>query len=78
MAVEEFNEMMLCNEPDFGYNGQEYSICCPNGKYYVTASDSPEDADLEFDSLETLLDEWVIQGRTLREILPDIELDEVP
>lgn len=26
MTVEQFKETLMCNEPDFGYNGQEYSI----------------------------------------------------
>ena len=73
MTVDQFKEIMMCNEPDFSYNGQEYSICSPNGKYYVTASDSPSDVDLEFATLDELLDLWMIQGKPLREILPDIK-----
>ena len=76
MTVDAFKEMMVYNEPDFEYNGQGYSICCPNGKYYVTASDSPGDIDLEFDSLDDLLDRWVIQGRPLRAILPEVVFGE--
>lgn len=72
MTVNEFKEMMLCNEPDFEYNGQVYSICCPDGKYCVTASDSPSDIDLEFDTLDDLLDNWMIQGQPMRSILADI------
>ena len=75
MTVDSFKEMMQCNEPDFAYNGEKYSICWPRGKYYVTASDSPSDADLEFDTLDDLLDRWMIQGHPLRHILQDIELD---
>ena len=45
------------------------------GKYYVTASDSPADMYLEFDTLDDLLDRWMIQGRPLRSILPDIDLE---
>lgn len=74
MTVEEFKEIMMCNEPEFGYNGQEYSICWPDGKYYVTTSDNPKDIELEFDSVDDLLDNWIIQGKPLREILPDIDL----
>ena len=74
MTVEQFKDLMLCNEPEFGYNGQKYSICSPNGKYYVTATDSPGDAELEFDTLDLLLDCWIIQGRPLREILSDTDL----
>lgn len=74
MTVDAFKEIMLCNEPSFSYNGQEYSICSPNGKYYVLASDSVGDAELEFDTLEDLLDNWQVQGKPLREILPHIEI----
>ena len=73
MTVSRFKEIMMCNEPGFTYNGQNYSICSPNGKYCVSASDSPSDLDLEFDTLDDLLDRWVIQKRPLREILPEIE-----
>ena len=78
MTIERFEEMMLCNEPDFTYNGQEYSICSPDGKYYVTASDSPTDIDLEFETLNDLLDSWMIQGRPLREILAEIDWGDMP
>lgn len=74
MTVDQFKELMACNEPDFNYKGQHYSICWPDGKYHVTASDSPGDSDLVFDSLDDLLDHWIIQGAPLREILADIKL----
>ena len=74
MTVKDFKKLMQCNEPDFTYNGQTYSICWPDGRYYVTASDSPGDVDLKFDTLDALLDGWMIQGRPLRDILPDIEI----
>lgn len=74
MTVEEFKEMMMCNEPDFDYNGQSYSICSPELKeFYVTASDSPNDKNLAFTSLDDLLDNWLIQGKPFREILPEVE-----
>lgn len=74
MTVDEFRELMRCNEPDFRYHGQEYSVCSPNGKYYVTASDSPDDSDLEFDTLDELLEHWMVQGNRFRDILPEIEI----
>ena len=46
MTVERFKEIMEYNEPDFGYRGEEYSICWPNGVYYVTASDNPQDQEI--------------------------------
>lgn len=77
MTVKDFKDMMACNEPDFRYSGQTYSICSPDGKYYVTASDSPGDVDLAFDDLDDLLDNWIIQGKPLRNILPGINLEVV-
>lgn len=74
MTVEQFMEIMACNEPEFEYMGEEYSICSPNGKYYVTSSDSPSDVNLEFDTLDDLLDGWNIQGKSLRDILPNISI----
>ena len=74
MTVDQFKEIMACNEPDFTYCGQHYSICWPGGKYYVTASDSPGDSDLVFDSLDDLLDRWLIQGKPLKKILANLEM----
>lgn len=75
MTVEAFKKMMLCNEPTFEYKGEEYSICWPDEKYYVTASDSPGDVNLEFKSIDDLLDNWIIQGKRFRNILPEIHFD---
>ena len=74
MNIDYFKEMMYWAEPDFEYNGEQYSICHPDGKYYVLSSDRPEDEELVFRSVDEMLDGWIIQGRTLREILPDIEM----
>ncbi len=74
MTAYEFEKLMQCNEPDFRYHGQEYSVCSPNGKYYVTASDDSSASDLEFDTLDGLLEHWIVQGRRFRDILPDIEI----
>lgn len=74
MTIAQFKDMMVCNEPSFGYRGQEYSICWPDGKYYVYASDSPADIDLEFDTLDDLLEHWIIQGKPLKDVLEEIDL----
>lgn len=73
MTIEQFKEIMMVNEPDFRYHGQDYSICSPNGKYYVTASDNQDDSELEFDTLDDLLNGWMIQGKKLRDIVSGIE-----
>ena len=74
MTAEEFSDMMYWAEPDFEYHGEQYSICHPDQRYYVLASDRPEDKELAFDTAEELLDRWLTQGKTLREILPEIEM----
>lgn len=73
MTVKRFKKVLMCQEPDFGYNGKEYSVCSPDGKFYVTAEDSPSDVNLTFLDVDDLLDHWLIQGKTLRSILPDID-----
>lgn len=75
MTYEKFKEIMPYNEPSFGYQGNEYSICHPGDTYYVWSEDQPQDVDLEFNNLDALLDGWLIHGKPLREILPDIDLE---
>lgn len=74
MTVEDFSDMLYWAEPDFEYHGERYSICHPNGRYYVFSSDRPEDEELEFDSIDEMLDHWIIQGKRLRDIVPEIEI----
>ena len=74
MTIKEFKNMMVCNEPEFFYRGEFYSICSPDGRFYVTASDDPAAETLEFDSLDELLDKWMIQGRRLKDILSEIDI----
>ncbi|NJP40419.1 hypothetical protein HCH52_05075 [Oscillospiraceae bacterium HV4-5-C5C] len=74
MTVNDFKNMMMINEPAFAYHDEEYSICWPDNQYHVTASDHPSDINFVFESLDDLLDNWMIQGRPLRQILPDITL----
>ena len=75
MRIEDFKEMLLVNEPSFEYNGYEYTIACPNGFFTVYAEDSPSDEDLEFETVEDLLDNWMVQGRSLKEIVEEIEFE---
>ncbi|WP_312060424.1 hypothetical protein [Anaerotignum sp.] len=74
MNIDQFKDLLDYSEPSFGYNGKEYAISSPNGKFYVWAEDRPQDIDLEFESKDDLLDNWNIQGKTLREIIELIDL----
>lgn len=73
MTVDEFRDSLFYNEPNFGYNGKEYWICHPEDKFYVSSEDNPADEELVFDSVDDMLDHWIIQGKPLREIVPDID-----
>ena len=74
MTEAKFKEMIPYNELSFGYRDKEYSIGHPGEIFFVWSEDQPGDADLEFASVDDLLDRWVIQGEPLREILLDIDL----
>lgn len=74
MSVSEFKELLKYSEPCFGYNGKEYTISSPDGKFYVWAEDSPQDVDLIFENADELLNTWIIQGKPLYQILTDIDL----
>ena len=73
MTVNEFRESLIYNEPDIDYKGKNYSICHPKDKYYIFSEDDPAVNDLVFNSVDDMLDHWILEGRTLREIIPDID-----
>lgn len=75
MDAAQFKEVLTYQEPSFGYNGKEYSISSPDGKYYVWAEGLPGGADLVFRDVDELLDHWMIQGQPLRSILPFIDFN---
>lgn len=75
MDIDQFKDLLDYSEPSFGYNGKEYAISSPNGKFYVWAEDSAQDVDLEFATKDELLDNWNIQGEKLREIIGYIEIN---
>lgn len=75
MKIDQFKDLLDYSEPSFGYNGKEYAISSPNGKFHVWAEDSAQDVDLEFATKDELLDNWNIQGKKLREIIGYIEIN---
>ncbi len=75
MTVTRLKEILPYNEPSFRYHGKEYCICHPNDVFGVYSEDQPNDVELRFESVDDLLDGWMIQGKTFREILPEIDLD---
>ena len=63
-AIELF---LIMNEPTFTISGKQYSVCCPE-----TGSFSTWDSDeniRDFDGLESLLDDWIVDGKPFREVV---------
>ncbi len=63
-AIEMF---LILNEPTFTISGKQYSICCPEPGSYSTW-DSDENV-FDFDSLESLLDGWIVDEKPFGEIV---------
>ena len=71
MTVEQFKDIIRYNEPEFLYKGTVYSICHPCEIFYVYSEKHPEYLDLAFSSIDDLLNNWMIDGKPFRELLPD-------
>ena len=71
MTVEKFVETIQCEEPSFKYKNMRYDMCRPDGTIWVRREDWKVGQELEFSDIDDLLDNWVIEGRPFREILPD-------
>lgn len=74
MTVKELKEILKCNEPDFEYHGKGYSICMPGDTYCIGSYNGQMVEPNEFPTLDDLLDKSNIEGKTLREILPEIDM----
>ena len=79
MTVQELGKILLCNTPDFEYHEKWYNICWPrgcfpDGDFGVAAYDGAGDEFRLFHGLDDLLDNCIIEGKSLREILPEIEM----
>ena len=73
MTVEEFRDIIRYNEPYFVYRGRTYSICHHDGRFYVRRDDWPVNEDLAFQNVDDLLEHWMIEGRPLKDVLPETE-----
>lgn len=74
MTVEKFRDIIRYNEPYFLFQGKTYSICHPDTMFYARCDDWPVDQDIAFQDVDDLLERWVIEGRPLKDILPEIAL----
>ena len=78
MTLKDFTTILGCSEPDFGYHGKWYTICWagntfPNVDFGVSSFEGNEEFR-NFHGLNDLLDNCIIEGKPLREILPEIEM----
>ena len=79
MTLEEFSEILHYQEPDFYYHGNGYTICWARGYFPdvdlgVAPFDGTGDEFRLFHGLDDLLANGIIEGKSLREILPEIEM----
>ena len=79
MTVQELGKILLCNTPDFEYHGKWYTIDWMDGQFpdiklYFIPFNCGEEEVQEFDGFDDLLDNCIIEGKSLREILPEIEM----
>ena len=79
MTVSELRKILLCNTPDFEYHGKWYTIDWMDGQFpdiklYLIPFGCGEDDVLEFNGFDDLLNNCIIGGKSLREILPEIEM----
>ncbi|WP_300347845.1 hypothetical protein [Clostridium sp.] len=72
----ELNDLKYQSETDdikFNYKNKEYVICLLRGKYYSGEAGNDKD-DNSFDSFEDMADKWIIQGKSLKDVVKDIEV----
>lgn len=79
MTLTAFVNILGYSEPEFKYHGKWYTICWegnvfPDVDFGVATCDRTGDEFPTFHGLDDLLDNCIIEGKSLREILPEIEM----
>lgn len=78
MDIESFKEEALVNDIGFNYLNKEYSIIMDNNSYIAIDSENNiinfNKYNDVYKDLEDLLDNWIIGGKPLKEIVGNIEL----
>lgn len=59
-------QYIMLNEPAFSVDGTQYSICYVNGIYGTWDSNGNT---FDFESIEALLENWMIDGKPFRSIV---------
>lgn len=69
----QLKEELITNDVMFTYNDIAYTIC-PWNKDSVSVCTSGLDDNQDFAGIDDLLDNWLIEGKPLKDILNDITL----
>lgn len=72
MKLEDLKIELETDDISFSYKDKEYSIC-PLNKIYAGECCNDEDNN-SFDTFEEMVDNWIIDGKTLKDIINDIKL----
>jgi hypothetical protein len=72
MTLDKLKSELETDDVSFSYNDKEYSIC-PLDKLYAGECLSDKD-DSSFDTFEDMVENWIIQGKALKDIVADIKL----
>lgn len=69
----QLKEELITNDMMFIYNNKAYTIC-PWNKDSVSACTAGLDDNQDFAGIDDLLDNWLIEGKTLKDIIDKIIL----
>ncbi|WP_085829085.1 hypothetical protein [Clostridium massiliodielmoense] len=72
VTLKQLKEELITDDIAFLYKDKNYVIC-PLEKFYAGEAGNIED-DNSFDTFEDMVDNWVIQGKPLKEIISQIKL----
>ncbi|UPA31894.1 hypothetical protein L0P85_07065 [Terrisporobacter glycolicus] len=72
MDLKQLKEDLYTNDVSFQYNDKDYVIN-PLDKFYAGEAGNSED-DNEFDTFEDMAENWIIEGKKLKDIVKFIKL----
>ncbi|MCM8710533.1 hypothetical protein M2651_05770 [Clostridium sp. SYSU_GA19001] len=72
VTLKQLEEELITNDIAFSYKDKDYVIC-PLEKIYVGEAGNVGDNN-SFDTFEEMANNWIIQGKALKDIISEIEL----
>lgn len=78
MDLEDFKDIALVNDLSFMYLGNEFSIIMDNNSYLAVDNNGSitkfNKYNNVYDDLDDMLNNWIIEGKKLKDLIEDIEL----